>query len=205
MVRVNSVLKAIEKPKIEDRGISQLTALLSNKHKFPNFNIFLAYIPILIFFLAVGVLLWHFQRTTEKDLQAVRWTLYSMESALTRMETRIDELQKLTVETKVSKNILEEQLNKLSREIATLDSNRTSAAIRSSVRRFERNNLQFEKQSFHHEVRGGDTLYSIAKGYGVSLRQLMLTNNIVDKDNIYAGQKILIISGNRDKTVSSTE
>jgi LysM repeat protein len=191
MVTINSVLKAIEKPKIEDEGISQLTALSSDNHKFSNFHIFLAYIPALIFFLAVGVLLWHFQRTTEKDFEAVRSSLYSMGSALSRMETRIDELQKLAVETKVSKTILEEQLNKLSRQIATLDSDMTSGAIRSSVRSFEKDNLPLDNQSFYYEVRAGDTLYSIAKKYGVSMRQLVLANNLASKDNIYTGQKIL--------------
>lgn len=45
-----------------------------------------------------------------------------------------------------------------------------------------------------HLVQSGETLYSIAKRYGISLTHLMATNNIQDPRRLQAGQ-VLIISG----------
>ena len=158
-----------------------------------SFRVFLAYVPVLISFLTVGLLIWMFQSTTEKDLEAIRSSLYSLATALNRMETRIDEIQRLAVESKVSKVLLEERFNRLSKQIAHLESNGTSNDKRLSPRPLKKGMHSTDK-AFYHEVQTGDTLYGIARKYGLTVKQLLAANNLNDKAPIYPGQKILIIS-----------
>ena len=158
-----------------------------------SFRVFLAYVPVLISFLTVGLLIWMFQSTTEKDLEAIRSSLYSLATSLIRMETRIDEIQRLAVESKVSKVLLEERFNRLSKQIASLESNAASNGSRLSSRPSTKSMHSTDK-AFYHEVQTGDTLYGIARKYGLTVKQLLAANNLNDKAPIYPGQKILIIS-----------
>lgn len=43
-----------------------------------------------------------------------------------------------------------------------------------------------------HEVQSGDTLWNIAKRYGMSLDELLLLNRLSANDPIYPGQKLLV-------------
>ena len=43
-----------------------------------------------------------------------------------------------------------------------------------------------------HEVQSGDTLWNIAKRYGMSLDELLLLNRLSATDPIYPGQKLLV-------------
>lgn len=50
-----------------------------------------------------------------------------------------------------------------------------------------------------HTVQSGETLFSIAQSYGISLEALASANNIMDPDSIYVGQ-VLIIPGSSSST-----
>jgi LysM repeat protein len=43
-----------------------------------------------------------------------------------------------------------------------------------------------------HEVRPGETIFSIAKKYNISPDQLLKLNNMTKKDTIQAGQKLVV-------------
>jgi hypothetical protein len=95
------------------------TASVSSQlHRSAGFSIFLAYAPVLICFLAVGGLLWHFERRTEGDLESIRSSLYSIATGTGKMEIKVGELQRLVVESSVSKTLLENRLARLSAQIA---------------------------------------------------------------------------------------
>ncbi len=44
----------------------------------------------------------------------------------------------------------------------------------------------------YHVVQKGDTLWGISRKYGVSVERLVKMNNIIDKNRIYVGKKILV-------------
>ena len=47
----------------------------------------------------------------------------------------------------------------------------------------------------YYIVKGGDTLYSIARKYNMSVQELMSINNLTT-DNLYVGQKLYLVSDN---------
>ena len=201
----NTAHEPIQKKRSEKERASQSASVFSHIDRSTSFSIFLAYAPVLISFLAVGVLLWHFQSTTQRDLESIRSSLYSMAVVTGKMETKIGELQRLTIESTVSKTLLENQLNRLSAQIDTLHSHLSSSLIDPASRTFGKERSDSEKPSLYHEVKAGDTLNKIAKKYGVPVGQLIVTNNLTDKDHIYPGQRILITIGDQGNASSFTE
>lgn len=193
---IHTPFKILKKPISADKQGSELSDLYTRHYKIPMFHLFLAYSPVLIAFLAVGFLLWHFQVTTEKDLRAVRTSLYSMADILNKMNARINKLQDLIIESKVSTTFIKGQLERLSRKAVALESQFNSGLPNSSEQSLSRQSTALKDTSigsFFHEVRAGDTLYGIAKEYGVDVRQLVQANTLSDEDHIYPGQKIVII------------
>ncbi|MFB3074686.1 MAG: LysM domain-containing protein, partial [Candidatus Methylomirabilales bacterium] len=53
----------------------------------------------------------------------------------------------------------------------------------------------------YHRVRPGETLYRIAKTYGVSVKKLSRVNRIADPSNIRAGTRLYIPGARRVKKV----
>jgi LysM repeat protein len=201
----NTVYEPIQKKRSEKERASQSANLFSHSNRSTGFPIFLAYVPVLLAFLAVGVLLWHFQSTTERDLESIRSSLYSIAMVTSKMETKIGELQRLTVESTVSKTLLENQLDRLSAQITTLHSDLSSSPIGPASRTFGKKRSTSEQPSLYHEVEAGETLNRIARKYGVTVGQLIVTNNLADKDHLYPGQRILITIGDQGKASSFTE
>jgi LysM repeat protein len=54
-----------------------------------------------------------------------------------------------------------------------------------------------KNRAYYHEVQARETLYAIARKYGLTVKQLVTSNNFSDADRIYPGQKILIIGEKR--------
>jgi LysM repeat protein len=48
----------------------------------------------------------------------------------------------------------------------------------------------------YHQVRAGDTLYSIGRRYGISINELCRINKLSKRKNIYPGQKLLLNRAN---------
>jgi LysM repeat protein len=58
-----------------------------------------------------------------------------------------------------------------------------------------------DKGSVVHVVRRGETLYSIARRYGVDMWSIARANGIANPNHIYAGQRLVIPSGRSGQTV----
>jgi LysM repeat protein len=198
----NTLFEPIQKKKGGKESDPHSANVFSHTKKSTGFFIFLAYAPVLLAFLAVGVLLWHFQSTTEKDLQLIRSSLYSIADVINKLESKIGELQRLIVESSVSKTLLENHLDNLSAQITTLRSDLSPSAVGPASGTLGKKTSTLQKSSLYHEVETGDTLSKIARKYGVSVQQLIVTNNLTDNDHIYPGQRILITLGEQSKASS---
>ena len=52
----------------------------------------------------------------------------------------------------------------------------------------------YDKRGRYHKVRSGESLWGIAKGYGVDVQQLAEANNILNPGSIRSGMKLYIPS-----------
>jgi LysM repeat protein len=201
----NTLYEPIQKKKSGKESASHSANVFSHSNRSTSFFIFLAYAPVLLAFLAVGVLLWHLRSTTERDLESIKSSLYSMAVVTSKMETEIGELQKLIIESSVSKTFLENRFERLSAQITTLRSDLSSSPLGPASGTPGKMTSALEQPSLYHEVETGDTLYKIARKYGVSVGQLIVTNNLSEKNQIYPGQRILITMGDQSKAPSFTK
>jgi hypothetical protein len=119
----------IQKQENENARRSRTARVFPQLHRLTGFSIFLAYAPVLICFLAVGMLLWHFERRTERDLESIRSSLYSIATGAEKMGIKVGELQRLVVESSVSKTIIENRLSKPSAQISALHSDLSSSLL----------------------------------------------------------------------------
>jgi len=96
------------------------------------------------------------------------------------LEEQIQSLQKAQARLEASGKTIAERLDRLAKQVEKAQA--LSAAPRTAS--------QAETQV--HEVRRGDTLFGIALKYGITLDQLLKTNNLQKNATIQPGQKILI-------------
>ena len=54
-----------------------------------------------------------------------------------------------------------------------------------------------QEEKHYHKVVRGDTLYSIARKYGLSVEKIRRINNLSDNKTIQPGQKLLVTPGSR--------
>jgi hypothetical protein len=89
-------------------------------HSPSRLSVFLAYVPVLIFALSAGLWIWLLQSTTNRDAGAIHLRPYSVGGQLIRMKIRSGELQRLNVEFKVAKTLLEKPPRPVSKRIDVL-------------------------------------------------------------------------------------
>ena len=137
------------------------------------------------------------------------------------LESRVSELEnKLRRFDKFNEKIilLENQTKKFAHAVDRFDQFETSTALRMDVLAKELIALQNKKSEIkpvspqvpiskskkkekprtkHHIVRVGETLYSISRGYSLSVDELRKLNGLKNDITIYPGQKLVIKPGNQ--------
>jgi LysM repeat protein len=117
--------------------------------------------------------------------------LEGMEQKLSPLETQLKRIEQSTAKLDRSRESLGAQLNKLTQKIDRLEKKAPSAPAKTKVPHSAR-----EAEGRYHKVRSGDTLYGIAKKYGISVNDLRRLNKLTEKQSIYPGQKVLVSRGN---------
>jgi LysM repeat protein len=137
------------------------------------------------------------------------------------LESRVDALEnKIRRFDKINENLirLENQTKKFAHAVDRFDQFETSTALRMDVLAKEMIVLQNAKSEIkpvapqvpesknkkeekigtkYHVVRAGETLYSISRGYGLSVDALRKFNDLKNDITIYPGQKLVIDPGNQ--------
>ncbi len=137
------------------------------------------------------------------------------------LESRVGELEnKLRRFDKINEHLirLENQTKKFAHAIDRFDQFETSTALRMDVLAKELVALQNKKieikpvspqvpkseskkeektRTKYHIVRIGETLYSISRGYGLSVEELRKFNDLKNDITIYPGQKLVIDPGDQ--------
>lgn len=139
---------------------------------------------------------------SEKDLTSFEARLDSLEERLTRfewvevkvtsLEKRQEELEQYMAEADISKRHLTQQFNKLSKRVGRLQKGKAPVSVKAQgPTAIKRKPLSLGKKRFH-EVRSGETLYRIARQYGISVDKLCRLNNITQRQAIQPGQKLVV-------------
>jgi hypothetical protein len=140
---------------------------------------------------------------------------------LKMLESRVGELEnKLRRFDKINEHLirLENQTKKFAHAVDRFDQFETSTALRMDILAKELVALQNKKieikpvspqvpeseskkeektRTKYHIVRAGETLYSISRGYGLSVDELRKFNDLKNDITIYPGQKIVIDPGDQ--------
>lgn len=142
---------------------------------------------------------------SKKDLTTISARVDLLEKRLTRLEEvqlKIASLEKhgkvlqqSIVETDRSTKFLEQRLDTLIHKLDMLEKGTALIPEKTEVpTAIQKRPLSLDKKRFH-EVRSGETLYRIAKRYGLSVDELCRLNNITPNQVIHPGQKLLVTPG----------
>jgi hypothetical protein len=125
--------------------------------------------------LLIAVVLFFFtgrNAVSEKDFKAIQAGINSLEAKLNRLDGLEERIAYLEKEEKK----LKQSVNKMVRRNLNNQKKRSSSQVK---RRY-------------HTVRTGESLYTIAKKYGISTEKLCRLNKITSKKLIKPGQKLLV-------------
>ena len=131
------------------------------------------------------------------DLVEKRLThLEGLESRIAFIENQETELQQLILDLDKSGRSLTEQVDEIFKRLGGTEKGKPTAPTRikaTAPGTAAKKPVPSEKRRYH-SVRPGETLYRIAKQYGISVRELCALNNISPNKAIHPGQKILVPS-----------
>jgi LysM repeat protein len=165
-------------------------------------NLILGGAGILILIILVALFSGGTSELSSKELTAIKVRLNLLEERLARLEgvevtiATLEEqgkgLEKSVVETDRSTRFLAVQVDALAQKVNTLaDRTTTTAKATEDYTAMKTKPPSLGKERYH-EVRGGETLYRIARKYGLSVAELCRINNITPNQVIHPGQKLLI-------------
>lgn len=118
-----------------------------------------------------------------------------MEVRIVHLEKQGKEFTQFISTLDRSDNILREQLNKLAKEIERLQKRMPSVAAKHKTPQAMQEKPISKAETGYHEVRPGDTLFKIAKEYGIHVDELCRLNNLTRSQIIHPGQKLMVAPG----------
>lgn len=138
-----------------------------------------------VFFLAAGCN----QQPAQDVLNQINARLEQVEQKLVPLEEQNTRFNESISNTESRFITMEEKINTLTQQVEKMASRTSSAAERKSAQS-PGAGTQGKKQ--YHTVSRGETLYSIAKKYGISVDAVRRLNNLNQNQPIQAGQKLVI-------------
>ena len=133
---------------------------------------------------------------TDKTASKEKPTSLSYAENAKRIE-RIEASLSIKYETLANRiNKLERSIDRLSRKLDSYKKKSSSIvkkpSVKTSKKKETKKTVSKKKQSIFHTVKKGDTLYSLSKKYGISIKQLEKINHLPKNANIYPGDNLLV-------------
>jgi LysM repeat protein len=123
--------------------------------------------------------------------------LEGVEGKIAYLEKEDKELEKSAAKMDKSIGFLISQINTLNKKIDSLQKSMSSTSVGTKPSSIKKVKQAPQAKSQYHEVRAGDSLYSIAQKYGISVDELCRINNITKKHVIQPGQKLKVVLSER--------
>ena len=117
-----------------------------------------------------------------------------LQSTVAMLQQQEETLRKSVSGVQSSVNSLKGTLDTISREVASLNKRPASTPSREKAAASVKKKQPGKTHTGYHVVRKGESLYAIAKRYGISAAELCRLNRISLKSVIHPGQKLLVTS-----------
>lgn len=128
------------------------------------------------------------EQPSQELLYQLNARLEQLEQKVTQLEAKDAEFSELVNDGKASTIKLEESIAALTQQVEKIASRPSEHAVKKSAQL----SAIPSPGSKHHVVARGETLYSIAKRYGLSVDDLRRLNNLSQEQPIQAGQKLAV-------------
>jgi LysM repeat protein len=135
------------------------------------------------------------KKGTNVELNTLKLKINMLEGRLSHLEKEIPELQASLTKGQEPQGLLTQRLNALSLQVSQLE-NQVSSAARVRVPDSVQPSPVTRDKGRYHEVKQGETLYRIARTYGLSVDELCRLNGISQDDvgDIQPGRRLLVSS-----------
>jgi LysM repeat protein len=148
---------------------------------------------IVVLILAAGfVLFFQFHKHSMADLDPIKNRLKMVEQSLPQLAGLVMELQQSVSKLNDTGESLTKRMDKLSHEVAQLQEAAVTEQAKSKHPVSTHKESVVKTDTVYHQVQHGETLYGIAKKYGISLAELCRLNQISTEQAIKPGQKLLV-------------
>ena len=151
---------------------------------------------VLILIIVFVVWFKSYEESTDVELNTLKLKINLLEGRLSQLEKEALELQASVTKVKRSQDSIGGQLNTVSAQVDQLEGKMASTTARPKILDTVRSSLLTQDKGRYHEVRSGETLYRIAKAYGLSVDELCRLNDISPDQvgDIKAGRRLLVSS-----------
>jgi LysM repeat protein len=163
-------------------------------------------LSVLILIAVLGLFFRGGNQVSPENLNAISAQLDRLQERLTQLqgpeqeaahlESQVKGLHQSLSELEKTSRSVEERIGELSQNIERLQQKIAAPPALTTLPRAAPKMPAHRAKARYHEVRRGDTLYRIAKRYGMSVDDLKRLNHFTKDQVIQPGQKILITPGN---------
>lgn len=135
------------------------------------------------------------KETFKAYLDPIKERLEQLEKKLTQLEGQSTEVKESVTKWESYTKALEEKIETLTKKIDEMTSKAASASAKTKTLPFVPQGTISQGEKRYHKVIQGETLYSIAKKYGLSVDKARRLNNLKKDQPIQPGQKLLVAPG----------
>jgi LysM repeat protein len=154
---------------------------------------YLIFAGIVVLIVAAGlVLFFQFQKRSMPELEPIENRLKMVEQNLPQLAGLVMELQKSVSKLDATGESLTRRMDELSQEVAQLHRAAVTEQTKSKAPVSVQEESVVKTDATYHQVQPGETLYGIAKKYGIPLAELCRLNQIGTGQAIKPGQKLLV-------------
>lgn len=154
---------------------------------------YLIFAGIVILILVVGcALFFKFHKTSTADLEVTKNRLKMLEQRFPQLAGQVMELEQSLSNVNASGDSLTKRMDELSNKVAQLQTAAVTRQARSKAPVGSQEEPSVKTEPAYHQVQPGETLYRIARKYGISLDELCRLNQISKEQTIKPGQKLLV-------------
>ncbi len=148
---------------------------------------------IVVLILVIGcALFFKFHKTSTADLVATKNRLKMLEQRFPQLAGQVMELEQSMSNLKAGGESLTKRLDEMSYKVAQLQTAAAAKQAKGKAPVGVQEKSAIKTAAAYHQVQPGETLYRIAKKYGISLAELCRLNQISKEQAIKPGQKLLV-------------